>query len=750
METEDEVEDTLAGAAEVEDKHDETIMIFNDGDLEEVVMDSVPLNTDTGNECAKETDDGGAAVGTSELESTDQVLVIPKRKLKDPSPVWDNGAVMWENGIKCNFCGKNYSYNSSNTSNIMEHIITKHSDRTEGKTLKRLRDDNRKKRMEKLKDNAAKKVVKQKIKQSDLKAFFFKKEIDPVRKKKIDEAILKYVVVENKPLDTVEKHAFRDMMFTLEPGYICPSDKKFRGMIDNFTDEVKKSVKKEINKDLSEVEDKVVHITSDHGTSHDKLKTHKNALTISWCTKTYEIKTDTIAVMKVYGSQTGDVIRSDVKRELDVVGRNDTWKVNWMTDGEKKQINARTPGKHPQIGLETYYTASCVDHTAHLCVEDAVTKPTCSEINASTTKAHKFINSMKDSNLMKEAFYKIMLEAGENPLAIIQGTSNRWYFKYLEMKRILELKVHVEKFQEEYENINESIVLSSEDWHNLLIYVNSLQTLSNASNLLEGQTYPTASCVIPFLDQVFSELDILIQKLPFKDKPFPSELLSELKSSRRFPKGYKEMVPYNFLTLLDVRHMDIYYTTEETDKAVSDICNDPVFDNIRFDEPPVVTDSTPTTNSNSTLPLSSFAARRQLLLASKQQPQEQNSVSVVTTLKERIKAEVTRFLTYRGSVDDRANPQLWWLENEKQFKLLAKVYRAQCAFPATSTPSERVFNMEGLVVTKFRKSLDPDRAANLVISQDFLRKRQDKEMFRLCRKCTTQQCYVACCKIHNS
>ena len=39
--------------------------------------------------------------------------------------------------------------------------------------------------------------------------------------------------------------------------------------------------------------------------------------------------------MKVYGSQTGDVIRSDVKRELDVVGRNDTWKVNWMIDGKK-------------------------------------------------------------------------------------------------------------------------------------------------------------------------------------------------------------------------------------------------------------------------------------------------------------------------------------------------------------------------------------------------------------------------------
>ena len=86
MEAEDEVEHTSAGAAEVDVQHDEVVM-------EEVVMDSVPLNTDTGNVCDKENDDGGAAGGTSELENTDQVLVIPKRKLKDPSLVWDNGAV---------------------------------------------------------------------------------------------------------------------------------------------------------------------------------------------------------------------------------------------------------------------------------------------------------------------------------------------------------------------------------------------------------------------------------------------------------------------------------------------------------------------------------------------------------------------------------------------------------------------------------------------------------------------------------
>jgi hypothetical protein len=32
---------------------------------------------------------------------------------------------------------------------------------------------------------------------------------------------------------------------------------------------------------------------------------------------------------------------------------------------------------------------------------------------------------MKDSHLAREAFAKLMVEAGDDPLAIIQGTSNR-------------------------------------------------------------------------------------------------------------------------------------------------------------------------------------------------------------------------------------------------------------------------------------------------------------------------------------
>jgi hypothetical protein len=39
--------------------------------------------------------------------------------------------------------------------------------------------------------------------------------------------------------------------------------------------------------------------------------------------------------------------------------------------------------------------------------------------------SHKLVNSMKDSHLMKEAFKRSMVDAGDDALAIVQGTSNR-------------------------------------------------------------------------------------------------------------------------------------------------------------------------------------------------------------------------------------------------------------------------------------------------------------------------------------
>jgi hypothetical protein len=78
----------------------------------------------------------------------------------------------------------------------------------------------------------------------------------------------------------------------------------------------------------------------------------------------------------------------------------------------------------------------------------------------------------------------------------------RWYFKYTELSRVLLLRPHIETFQDNYADFQDELRLEEDDWKNLKIYVTSIKTLADSSDLLEGDTYPTATSVIPFLDQV--------------------------------------------------------------------------------------------------------------------------------------------------------------------------------------------------------------------------------------------------------
>ena len=147
------------------------------------------------------------------------------------------------------------------------------------------------------------------------------------------------------------------------------------------------------------------------------------------------------------------------------------------------------------------------------------------------------------------------------------------------------------------------------------------------------------------------------------------------------------------------------------------------------------------------------------------------TVTGVGSLTERITAELESYLLLRGKVNQDVNPQVWWKTHSTEFKPLSRYWRAHGAFPATSTHSERVYNIEGLVVTPsrlivivmlltltsgkiiFRKSLDPSRSGHLCACRDYLMQRQQKEAFRLCKHCQQPPgigcSYVISCRKHN-
>ena len=104
--------------------------------------------------------------------------------------------------------------------------------------------------------------------------------------------------------------------------------------------------------------------------------------------------------------------------------------------------------------------------------------------------------------------------------------------------------------------------------------------------------------------------------------------------------------------------------------------------------------------------LDSFAIRRRILLAAVREEPAQNAVNAQNrSLKEKIQAELDGYLKYRGCLEIKDNPCGWWQNNCLKFPLLARYFKAHCAFPATSASSERVFSMDGLILVPKRKKV---------------------------------------------
>ena len=61
-----------------------------------------------------------------------------------------------------------------------------------------------------------------------------------------------------------------------------------------------------------------------------------------------------------------------------------------------------------------------------------------------------------------------------------------------------------------------------------------------------------------------------------------------------------------------------------------------------------------------------------------------------------------------------SNPLLWWKEHQAEFPQLSKLARRVLCIPATSAPSERIFSVAGLTVTKQRNRLTAENVALLV------------------------------------
>ena len=262
----------------------------------------------------------------------DYELDMPQRKLKEPAAVW-KVADRVMGGAKCKLCHKLYKCLQGNTSNIIRHLVTKHKNKEEVKLL--IREQTKKK--EKLKLKRLQTEKRKSENSQPLITSFSKRRgiLDPLKKKRLDAALVKMTVCMNRPFEDVENHHLRNLLYIAEPDYIVPSRRRHTLNFDSEAALVEELLKKEVVKDVTEAGHKTITITSDHGTSKDQFRTKKNALTVARCDKDFVIKKDIVKMIKCEGSQTGRKIREDVKIGLqERAGWQPDWTVNWVTDNE--------------------------------------------------------------------------------------------------------------------------------------------------------------------------------------------------------------------------------------------------------------------------------------------------------------------------------------------------------------------------------------------------------------------------------
>ena len=164
------------------------------------------------------------------------------------------------------------------------------------------------------------------------------------------------------------------------------------------------------------------------------------------------------------------------------------------------------------------------------------------------------------------------------------------------LKQIVELQ---DAFCERYEDLPERILpldfiiywtkwiirMDDVEWDLLKVYRDALKEIVTVATVLEGQDYPIASSLIPYLDTIEAQLHEMAQSLDGEGKKLVKLLSENMKQERWFKADlYKTKNPFNVLTLLDPRYAGTFYFDEQKENAFNNLYQDPILQTERSSE----------------------------------------------------------------------------------------------------------------------------------------------------------------------
>ena len=424
----------------------------------------------------------------------------------------------------CNYCGKLVVCNGSSTSGLISHLKNVHLDEHG------------------LLSSPAKSKESDGMAQTNLLSIFGTntKIDDSTKREMLLEKVCRFIIINMKPLSTVENDDFRDYSCLLGENYYEDNELQPIFTVKNVDDWITAKAAEVRGKIAEMTKGQVVSLTTDHWSS--LRKDSYCALTCHWIDKDFVLHSADLGCWYHEGRSTSAVLLEDFKDKVfgragfhpttrifaattDTTANMNKFGTQLYKDvaihhvychahviqltvkkvygGKSKKTKKSSGGDSEQIDASD---ASDADDEHSIDSDSELAQPPESELDLPViTKLRKLVKHVTRANQKLTELMELqnsLKKPDEIAVTLIVDVATRWSSTNAMLERAIRLKECINLMQGRRGRIPENLHLSEEDWDLLSNIQDLLAPFAAVQKELEGEKYPTSSKVVKAILQL--------------------------------------------------------------------------------------------------------------------------------------------------------------------------------------------------------------------------------------------------------
>ena len=500
---------------------------------------------------------------------------------------------------------------------------------------------------------------------------------DSLRRKAIDNALVKMLVLDMQPANIVHDEGFQDFLKVIDPKYIPPSR---RTIMRDHLPSLYESIVKKLRDQLAKIE--YCSITTDIWTSRATMG--YVTVTCHFLTDEWELKSVVLETTQIEESHTAENIAAML---TDIANKwNLTEKICCVTtDNASNMVAAARHNRWNHL--------PCFAHTLNLIVSNSLQEVPV--VQAILLRCKNIVTYFHKSCKASDKLSSVQKRLNIDNHKLIQEMETRWNSSYYMLQKIVE--------QEEAIRTTlcllgrNDIAISGEDVETIKNIVEILAPFEAVTREISADKYISGSKIIP--------LSRALQRVTCSSvQPAIQKLVDVLlcKMNRKFLNMEGNML-LAAPTLLDPRFKKFAFTNFGIAANVSQYVIREIAASLKLEDEPPPTEHEVEIIDQDASHDNDDVIRKNLWHFFDQQVAQ---ASVKSSVSSELTMQMQQYLRI-SNLERKEDPLEWWKRNCHSYPKICRLAKKYLSIPGTSVPSERIFSKAGQIVSERRNRLKP-------------------------------------------